>query len=279
MRSASDLPVHEIDLELHLGVAHRVRRQDRSEDVLAELDGGRHPQAPARMCLELADERFRVAQRRHRRCDLAMTQKDLRDTRIEFVSAAKNAIEAGFDGIELHAANGYLLEQFLHPHANRRGDVYGGTVENRARFVVEVADACGEAIGRDRVAVHLSPFSTFNDLPQHDEVHAQHTSLARALRGLLYVHLVSSAHDGFSTTAEAIRDAFGGPVMHNGGFDADRAEATIAGGRAELVSFGRPFIANPDLVERMKRGALLAAPEPATFYTPGARGYVDYLPL
>lgn len=206
----------------------------------------------------------------------AMSEADVRAARDELATAAKNAVSAGFDGIELHGANGYLLEQFLHPHTNRRDDAYGGSVERRARFVAEVADACGDAIGRDRVAIRLSPFNTFNDLPPHDEVHAQYTNLAESLRGLLYVHLVTSAHEGFAATAAAVREAFGGPVMHNGGFDAARAEATLAEGRADLISFGRPFIANPDLVGRLKRGDALASPEPSTFYTPGARGYVDY---
>lgn len=209
----------------------------------------------------------------------AMTAADLAATRDAFVTAARNAIAAGFDGIELHAANGYLLEQFLHPHTNRRADRHGGGVAQRARFVVEIADACGEAIGRDRVAIRISPFSTFNDLPAHAEVEAQYTMLAGALRGLLYVHMVTNTHADFAATAAAIRGAFGGPVMLNGGFDAVRAEAALAAGDAELVSFGRPFIANPDLVGRLQRGAALASPEPATFYTAGARGYVDYPPL
>ncbi len=147
------------------------------------------------------------------------------------------------------------------------------------REVVEVASATADAVGQDRVAIRLSPFSTFNDLPPARRGRSTVPTLARALRGLLYVHLVTSASEEFSATAAAIRDAFGGPVMHNGGFDAGRAEVVIAEKRAELVSFGRPFIANPDLVARMKSGASLAAPDPSTFYTPGARGYVDYSPL
>jgi N-ethylmaleimide reductase len=206
----------------------------------------------------------------------AMTSADLRDARNEFVTAANNAIAAGFDAIELHGANGYLLEQFLHPHTNRREDVYGGSIENRARFVIEVAEACRVAIGADRVAIRLSPFNTYNDLPVHGEVEAQYTTLARGLRGLLYVHLIRNPNEGFPTTAAAIREAFGGPIMLNGGFDADQAEATLTAGQADLVSFGRPFVANPDLVTRLKTKAPLAAPDPSTFYTPGERGYVDY---
>lgn len=206
----------------------------------------------------------------------AMTAADVREARDEIIQAARNAIEAGFDGIELHGANGYLLEQFLNPHTNRRTDEYGGSVEARARFVLEVAQGAAEAIGGERVAIRLSPFNTFNDLPVHDEVGAQYETVARGLRGLLYVHLVASQHPGFAATATAIRGAFEGPVMLNGGFDRARAEAALAAGQADLISFGRPYIANPDLVARMQRGAELAAPEPQTFYTPGAAGYVDY---
>ncbi|MDF2698119.1 MAG: alkene reductase [Labilithrix sp.] len=158
----------------------------------------------------------------------AMTEDDLRDTRAELVRAATNAIAAGFDGVELHAANGYLLEQFLHPHTNRRNDAYGGSVEKRARFVAEAATACAEAIGGDRVAIRLSPFNTFNDLPAHDEVEAQYASLARSLRGLLYVHLVTQATAAFEATAQGIREAFGGHIMRNGGFDIELLHARLA---------------------------------------------------
>jgi len=205
-----------------------------------------------------------------------MTAADIAQARDEFVAAAKNAIDAGFDGVELHGANGYLLEQFLNPHANLRKDAYGGSVDSRARFVLEVANATGEAIGRDRVGMRLSPFNTFNDLPAYDETEEQYAHVARGLRGLLYVHLIGNPAPGFARAAERIRESFGGPVILNGGYDAERAEAALASGEADLVAFGRPFIANPDLVERIRRRAELAQPDPSTFYTPGAKGYVDY---
>ncbi len=206
----------------------------------------------------------------------AMSDDQLRQTRDEFATAARNAVDAGFDGVELHAANGYLLEQFLHPHSNRRTDAYGGTAEKRARGLIEVIDAAVSAIGRDRVGIRLSPFSTLGDLPYHDETEEQYTRLAHALRGLLYVHLVASGHAAFERTHAAIQRAYRGPVILNGGFDDARAKLALASGRADLIAFGRPFIANPDLVRRMKSGAALAVPEPATFYTPGPRGYLDY---
>lgn len=206
----------------------------------------------------------------------AMTADDLGRAREEWVAAARHARDAGFDAVELHGANGYLLEQFLHPHTNRRRDAYGGSVAARARYVVEVADAVAAAIGADRVGMRLSPYSTFNDLPLHDEIEAQYVEVAGALRGLLYLHLVASSHDGFATTAAAVGAAFTGPIMLNGNFDRARAEAALAAGRADLISFGRPFIANPDLVRRMRDGLALAEPVAQTFYTPGAAGYVDY---
>jgi N-ethylmaleimide reductase len=206
----------------------------------------------------------------------AMSAADLVAAREEIVQAARHAIAAGFDGIELHGANGYLLEQFLHPQTNQRDDEYGGSVSRRARFVVEVAHAAAEAIGGDRVGLRLSPYSTFNDLALHDEIDAQYTTLAGELRGLLYLHLVQSPHSGFGDTAARIRTAFGGPVILNGGFDRERAEAALTDGRADLVSFGRPFVSNPDLVSRLARRATIATPDPGTFYTPGPVGYTDY---
>ena len=205
-----------------------------------------------------------------------MTAADVREAIDQFVQAARNAIAAGFDGIELHAANGYLLEQFLHPHSNRRSDAYGGSIEGRNRFVIEVARASAEAIGAERVGIRLSPHGTFNDLPAHGEVEASYAALARELRGLVYVHVVGNPHPDFPRTASAIRSAFGGTLILNGGFDRARAEAALAAKQADLIAFGRPFLSNPDLVPRLRGSAALSAPDPATFYTPGPEGYADY---
>ncbi|MCP3103213.1 alkene reductase [Myxococcus sp. K15C18031901] len=206
----------------------------------------------------------------------AMSEADVSAARDEFVLSARNAIAAGFDGVELHGANGYLLEQFLHPHSNRREDRYGGNTENRSRFVVEVAKAVAGAIGPEHVGIRLSPFSTINDLPERSGVLEQYEALAHELRGLAYVHLIANPHEGFPATETAIRRAFGGPLILNGGMSRDSAQAALDAGRAELISFGRPFVANPDLVARLKQGAELAPLQPQTLFTPGAEGYVDY---
>jgi N-ethylmaleimide reductase len=212
----------------------------------------------------------------------AMTEADLMATRDGFVRAAQNARTAGFDGVELHAANGYLLEQFLHPHTNRRTDAYGGSLENRARFVLEVAEAVAAAIGADRVGIRLSPYGVFNDLPPYDGVDEAYAWLAAQLdaRGLAYIHLVDHSSMGAPavapTVVREIRKAFGRTLILSGGYDLARAEADLGAGNADLIAFGRPFLANPDLVERFKAGAELNAPDYTTLYTPGEKGYTDY---
>lgn len=211
-----------------------------------------------------------------------MTAADIRDAIGEFVQAAKNAVAAGCDGVELHAANGYLLEQFIRPNSNRRTDRYGGSIENRARFVLEVAEAAIVAIGKDKVGMRLSPFGVFNDMPLYDAMEAEYAWLAQQLnaRGLVYIHLVDHSSMGAPPVPDsmkaAFRSAFKGTLILSGGYDAARAESDLAAGKCDLVAVGRPFLANPDLVERWKNGAALNAPDPGTFYTPGAKGYIDY---
>ncbi len=212
----------------------------------------------------------------------AMTGADIDTTRTEFIQAAKNAVEAGFDGIELHGANGYLLEQFIRPNTNRRTDGYGGSIENRARFVLEVAEAAMKAIGKEKVGIRLSPFGVFNDMPVYDAMAADYTYLAQQLNalGLLYIHLVDHAPMGAPPVPDTIkttfRELFQGTLILSGGYDARRAESDLAAGKCDLVAVGRPFLANPDLVDRWKNGAAANAPDMATFYTPGPEGYTDY---
>ena len=208
----------------------------------------------------------------------AMTASDVKQAIDEFVTAARNAVEAGFDGVELHAANGYLFEQFLNPHSNVRTDSYGGSIENRGRFVVETARAVSDAIGPERVGIRLSPHGTFNDMAVYGDVAGQYAWLAGQLDqiGLVYVHLVLGQNGIPDETMAAIRGNYRGVFMVNSGFDRPAAESVIDAGGADLVSFGVPFIANPDLVERMRDGAGLADPRPDLFYAAGPEGYVDY---
>lgn len=212
----------------------------------------------------------------------AMSEADIKHAVAEFTQAAKNAVAAGFDGIELHGANGYLLEQFIRPNSNKRTDKYGGSIENRARFVLEVVAATCAAIGKDRVGIRLSPFGVFNDMPDYPEMLADYSYLAEALdrTGLLYVHLVDHSASGAPPVPDDIkalyRKTFKRTLILSGGYDAARAETDLTAGKADLIAVGRPFLANPDLIERWKEGAAENAPDMATFYTPGPKGYTDY---
>jgi N-ethylmaleimide reductase len=212
----------------------------------------------------------------------AMTEADIQATISEFAQGAKNAVAAGFDGVELHGANGYLLEQFIRPNSNQRTDGYGGAIENRARFVLEVVDAVIKAIGKDKVGIRLSPFGVFNDMPLYDAMQADYTWLARQLneRGVVYIHLVDHSAMGApavpDTMKAAFRQLFKGALILSGGYDAARAEGDLATGKADLIAVGRPFLANPDLVARWQTGAAVNAPDMSTFYTPGPQGYTDY---
>lgn len=212
----------------------------------------------------------------------AMTTEDIRSAREEFVRAAKNAIDAGFDGVELHAANGYLLEQFIRPTANHREDEYGGPIENRARLILEIARQSVAAIGAERVGIRLSPYGVFNDMPPYNEMEADYTWLATELGklGLLYLHIVDHSAMGAPEVPEPIkqrmRENFGGAVILSGGYDTQRAQTDIDAGRGELVAVGRDFLANPDLPTRWRQGAALNLPDYDTFYTPGKKGYTDY---
>ncbi|UYZ61674.1 alkene reductase [Hymenobacter weizhouensis] len=216
----------------------------------------------------------------------ALRTDELPQVVAEFVKSARLAIEAGFDGVELHGANGYLLEQFLHPISNQRTDQYGGSVENRARFVLEVAAAVAQVIGAERTGIRLSPWGVFSDMPHYPEIDATYAYLTAELQrlNLVYLHLVDHASMGAPAvppaTVAAIRERFTNTLILSGGYDAQQAEEALQSGRADLVAFGRPFISNPDLVERLRTGAPLAPYDPATFYAPGPagfqQGYTDY---
>ena len=216
-----------------------------------------------------------------------MTTDDIGRAVGEYVQAARNARAAGFDGVELHGANGYLITQFLDPGSNRRNDEYGGDAGRRNRFALEVAREVAEAIGPERVGIRLSPYGVFNDMSgAYEGIEAQYGELATALGrlGLAYVHLVDHSSMGApkpeaSTVAlisANFRAAGGGAVILSGGYDRERAEADLQSGAADLIAFGRPFIANPDLPGRLSSGAPLATPDQTTFYSPGPAGYTDY---
>ena len=212
-----------------------------------------------------------------------MDLEEIESTKAEYVRAARNAVVAGFDGIELHGANGYLLEQFLSPHSNQRTDHYGGTLENRARFVLEVAREISDAIGTDKTAIRLSPYGVFNEMPHYNEIDATYAHLARELDkiGIAYIHLVDHSSGGAPevplSIKKTIRDAFKNTIILTGGYTMSDAERDVNSGLADLVGFGKPFISNPDLVDRFKKNfPLNIKMDASTFYTPGSKGYTDY---
>lgn len=196
----------------------------------------------------------------------------------EYVDAARRAMEAGLDGVELHAANGYLLHQFIADGSNTRTDGYGGSPQNRARFVVEVAAAVVQAIGADKVGIRISPGGTFNDITE-TETEQTYAALLDGLNplGLLYLHILEGPETDFH---DQLRKQWNGTVMFNTGFtgssDLDTAQAAIDTGSMDLFCIGRGFLANPDLVERLRIGAELNEPDMKTFYSGGAKGYTDY---
>jgi N-ethylmaleimide reductase len=216
-----------------------------------------------------------------------MTGDDISHAIGEYVLASRNAIAAGFDGVEIHGANGYLITQFLDPGSNQRLDAYGGDASGRNRFALEVAKEVVIAIGAERVGIRLSPYGVFNDMSgTYEGIAAQYTDLAAALGRfkLAYLHTVDHSAMGAprpdpATITAMCREflvAGGQAVILSGGYDRERAEADLQSGAADLIAYGRPFISNPDLVERLKGGHPLAEADQASFYSPGPAGYSDY---
>lgn len=207
----------------------------------------------------------------------ALTINEIKDTIDDYALAAGNALQAGFDGVELHAGYGYLLHQFLGTNTNLRTDSYGGNDVNRTRFLLEVMDALIEVAGAERVGIRLSPGITHNDL---EDAHAAvlYAFLMDELnqRKPAYVHIVHGADDALPAL---LRRACKGIYLANGGFTYETGQAMLAEGGADAIVFGKPFIANPDLVERFKKGAALSTPDFGTFYKPGEKGYTDYASL
>ncbi len=199
----------------------------------------------------------------------------------DYARATERAREAGFDGVEIHGANGYLIEQFLTDGSNRRDDRYGGSIANRARFLLEVTQAVVSAWSPDRVGLRLSPRGTFNDIQESNRA-ATFGHAVDALNefGLAYLHLVDPVGPGGDESvprlAPDLRHRFSGPLILNGGFSLERAATAIEQDEADLIAFGVPFLANPDLPARLRLGAALNTPVRATFYGGDARGYTDY---
>jgi len=211
-----------------------------------------------------------------------MTIDDITEAVEEYVNTAKLAVGAGFDGVEIHCANGYLLEQFISPVTNKREDRFGGSVDNRLRFIRNVTEAIVVAIGKERVGMRVSPYGVLNEMGEYDSTEETHLRLAEINNeiGITYMHMVD--HEGMGappvpgTIKEKMRKTFKGTLILSGNYDATEASNDIKAGKCDLVAFGRPFISNPDLVDRFKKDARLTLPEQETFYTPGPVGYIDY---
>jgi N-ethylmaleimide reductase len=200
----------------------------------------------------------------------------------QFEDGARRALAAGFDGVEIHGANGYLIDQFLRDGTNHRADAYGGSIQNRARFLLEIAEAVVKVWGADRVGVRLSPLSAFNSMSDSDP-EATFGSVAEQLGklGIAYLHAASlhgaeNPESREHRMAQLLRERFGAALILNGGFTRETGEGLVASGLADLVSFGSLFLANPDLPERFAASAPLNAPDRATFYGGDHRGYIDY---
>lgn len=213
----------------------------------------------------------------------AMTAEDIISTQAEYVHAAKNAIEAGFDGVELHSANGYLLEEFLSPLSNVRTDKYDGNIENRCRFVLEVAAGVAAAIGKDKTGIRLSPYGVAGDMQNYPEINATYDYLSKELNklGIAYIHLVDHSAMGAPAVPieikKLIRKNFKNTLILCGGYDKKSAEADLEDGLCDLIGFGRSFINNPDLVERFEHNEELSQNlKTKSFYTADKSGYTDY---
>ncbi|PTP10239.1 alkene reductase [Vibrio splendidus] len=210
-----------------------------------------------------------------------MTQADIDRVVQDFANSAKKAVEAGFNGVEIHGGNGYLIDQFLRTNSNKRTDNYGGSRENRLRFLIEVVDAVIDAIGADKVGVRLAPFITFKDMNCPDIVPTiLEASKALQARNIAYLHLSEADWDDAPVIPESfrleLRELFSNTIIVAGSYTPERAEEVLSKGYADLVAFGRPFVANPDLVSRLQNGSELSDLDGATLFGGNEKGYIDY---
>jgi N-ethylmaleimide reductase len=212
-----------------------------------------------------------------------MTAEDLINTVEEYSNAAKNSIDAGFDGVELHGANGYLLEQFLSPISNLRLDQYGGSIENRCRFVLEVVKAVAGTIGKEKIGIRLSPYGVASDMPNYPEIDSEYEYLAEKLNSLAieYIHIVDHSSMGAPVVPvslkKLLRKKFTKTIILSGGYNETRAEEDLQQNLGDLVAFGRLFINNPDLVKRLRNNLALSKNlRKDLFYTNDEKGYSDY---
>ncbi len=246
-----------------------------------DFHGGELPVAPS--ALPVDGEAFTTRGRTKLVTPRALATDELPGIVAQFRAAAENAKAAGFDGVELHGANGYLLDQFLRDGANRRTDAYGGSIENRARFPLQVVDAVSGVWGPQHVGYKLSPYFSGYSMSDSNPIETfSFLSSQLSKRGLLYLHVTeavagpAAAPAGTKRVTPILREQFNGTLMVNGGYDFRSADAAIARGEADLVAFGVPFLANPDLPARYRSNSELNAADPATFYAGEETGYIDY---
>ena len=245
-----------------------------------DFHGGALPVAPSALPVE--GEAFTTQGRTKLVTPRALEIDELPGIVATFRAGAENAKAAGFDGVELHGANGYLLDQFLRDGSNRRTDAYGGSIENRARFPLEVVDAVTAVWGPQRVGYKVAPyFSGYSMSDSHPLATFSFIASELSKRGLLYLHVTEAVNDpakpaGSERATPILRGKFKGALIANGGYDVRTAQAAIARGEADLVAFGVPFLANPDLPVRYRSNAALNAPDQATFYAGEEKGYIDY---
>ena len=245
------------------------------------LTNGRQPVAPSVVPVE--GQLYTYAGQQPYETPRALSTDEVAELVAQFALAAANARQAGFDGVEIHAANGYIIDQFLRDGSNQRTDVYGGSATNRARLLVEVAQQIVARWGADRVGVRFSPASGFNSMHDSNPLDTFGTAL-KALDplGLAYIHVIDPVeghmmfNEALHSFSDRLRPLTRSPYVINGGYDAARAEAALEKGTADAVAFGVPFLANPDLPHRLRTGADLNAPDFDTFYQGGEKGYIDY---